>query len=561
MTAISVKFLILALLALPVACGGAGERYGANVVQSPFGAYLAAAHASRQRDYDAASRFYEAAAERDPENALLIERAFFQSLAADRMDVAFDLARRLDALDDHRMARIALAVEALGEGRLTDARGLLAGGGFGAANAALADILESWALAGEGRAEEAIEILSRSRPGLFNGFHAFHRALIRDYSGDQEGARADFQDAIRGPAGVAAQRAYGIFLERTDPEEAKNFYRQILETAPGNALAAAGLDRIESSRTPAPAARTPQQGAALAFLNLGGALAGERALEAPLIYLNFATYLDDSLDHAHVLKGELFEREELWEQAIAAFERVSPASPFYGALRLTIARALDSLGRSDEAITLLSDHISNSDDDDPRAAIYLADLLRINERWEEAAAQYTAVLEDPRYADRVADYRIHFSRGIALERAGRWEEAEQDMLTALEQTPDDPFVLNYLGYTWVDRGENIERAFDMIRRALELEPHSGAITDSLGWAHYRRGDFDSAVRYLERAVELEVADPVIIDHLGDAYWRVGRKREAGFQWKRALELDPEPDLRARIEEKLESGLDVPLTTR
>jgi Flp pilus assembly protein TadD len=182
--------------------------------------------------------------------------------------------------------------------------------------------------------------------------------------------------------------------------------------------------------------------------------------------------------------------------------------------------------------------------------INLADLLRANERFSESADVMAPVL-----ASSAPDWRLFFARGVSLERAGRWKEAERDLKEALRLNPDEPELLNYLGYSWIDRNENLGEALEMVRRAVSQNPRSGAMVDSLGWAHYRLGDFPRAVQTLEQAVELEPGDPEINNHLGDAYWRVGRREEAGFQWRRVLTLDPDPRIRADAERKLSEGLD------
>jgi Flp pilus assembly protein TadD len=191
---------------------------------------------------------------------------------------------------------------------------------------------------------------------------------------------------------------------------------------------------------------------------------------------------------------------------------------------------------------------------DRDAAITQADLLRVNDRYAEAATVLDRLIAQE--GDK-PDWRLLYMRGVALERSGRWPDAEKDLTRALAQQPDEPELLNYLGYSWIDRGERLSEALDMVRRASEADPHSGAMVDSLGWAYYRLGEYNKAVEKLERAVELEPADPDINNHLGDAYWRVGRRTEARFQWDRVLSLQPTDELRQEAEGKLKSGLGAP----
>ncbi|MDD9876982.1 MAG: tetratricopeptide repeat protein, partial [Magnetovibrio sp.] len=183
----------------------------------------------------------------------------------------------------------------------------------------------------------------------------------------------------------------------------------------------------------------------------------------------------------------------------------------------------------------------------------LGDLLRRHERWPEAIDAYAAAIERVGTLSK-RNWRLLYSRGIALERAKRWPEAEKDFLKALEFEPDQPYVLNYLGYSWVDRGVHLERALEMIHNAVRRRPNDGYIIDSLGWVYYRLGNYPKAVLELERAVQIRPEDPVINDHLGDAYWRVGRELEARFQWQRSLSLDPDEKVEAEVLKKLKSGL-------
>ena len=189
--------------------------------------------------------------------------------------------------------------------------------------------------------------------------------------------------------------------------------------------------------------------------------------------------------------------------------------------------------------------------DDRDAAITRADLLRANERYAEAAAVLDRIIAEE---GEDADWRLLYMRGVALERAGRWPDAEKDLMRALKQQPEEPELLNYLGYTWIDRGERLDEALDMVRRASEANPRSGAMVDSLGWAYYRLGDYKNAVEKLERAAELEPSDPEINHHLGDAYWRVGRRLEAQFQWNKVLTLEPNAATKAAVESKIKTGL-------
>jgi tetratricopeptide (TPR) repeat protein len=187
------------------------------------------------------------------------------------------------------------------------------------------------------------------------------------------------------------------------------------------------------------------------------------------------------------------------------------------------------------------------------AALTLADLLRSKERYSDAVSAYDTALARVKTVEE-RHWPVYFGRGIVLERTKQWPRAEADMKKALELSPEQPYVLNYLGYSWIDQGLNLDAGMKMLKRATELRPDDGAITDSVGWAYYRLGQYDKAVEWLERASEQKGDDATIVEHLGDAYWHVGRFREARFQWERALNQKPDKDRVSVIQEKLANGL-------
>ena len=274
--------------------------------------------------------------------------------------------------------------------------------------------------------------------------------------------------------------------------------------------------------------------------------------EAALAYTRLAEYLRPGHDATQLLMGEVFELQGLPSEAITAYGRVAPESPLAWTARLRVATNLDSLDRGAEAIADL-EAMTAERPTRPDPWVTLGDVQRGAQQWAAAAAAYDKAIELSG-TPQARHWRLYYARGIAYERAQQWPRAESDFLKALELEPEQPYVLNYLGYSWVDQGINLSEALDMIESAVDQRPNDGFIVDSLGWAHYRLGDYREAVRHLERAVELEPDDPTINDHLGDALWQVGRAVEAEFQWRRALSLNPDEALAALIKAKLERGL-------
>jgi Flp pilus assembly protein TadD len=271
-----------------------------------------------------------------------------------------------------------------------------------------------------------------------------------------------------------------------------------------------------------------------------------------MVYTRLALDLRTDFPAAQVLLGDLLAADRHYDDAVAVYKAVDHASPFGWQARLALADSLNRTERTQEAVTLLDD-MSKERKGSADAPMMLGDILRSAERFEEASKAYEDAIA------RVGELKpqhwsLLYYRGITYERSKRWDQAEADFMKALEFEPDQPYVLNYLAYSWVDKGLNYDRALAMLNKAVEQKPEDGYIVDSLGWVYYRLGKYDLAVEQLERAIELVPQDPVINDHLGDAYWRVGRHNEARFQWRRALNLEPEKDQIAPIESKLEKGL-------
>jgi Flp pilus assembly protein TadD len=255
---------------------------------------------------------------------------------------------------------------------------------------------------------------------------------------------------------------------------------------------------------------------------------------------------------AQLLLADVLSAQNKPELSLSALAEIPQSSPYWWSARLRIAANLELLDRTDEAIDQLKE-MAAEEPTRAGADMQLGDLLRGKKRFTEAVEAYDEAVQRFAAAGMPERWSLYYSRGIALERSGQWPRAEADLRHALELKPDQPLVMNYLGYSWIDRGENLERGLQMIQKAVELRPEDGYIVDSLGWAHYRLGDYPSAVQYLEKAIELVPEDPTINDHLGDAYWQSGRPFEARYQWRRALQFGPQDDEIKPIQAKLDGG--------
>ena len=242
------------------------------------------------------------------------------------------------------------------------------------------------------------------------------------------------------------------------------------------------------------------------------------------------------------------------EEAIQYYRSIAQEEDLesYLEARRAVADLLEDDERVEEALhelqTLYNRH------EDIESLIQIGDIHRRAEDFKQAAKSYNKAAK-MLGTEIPADYwHLHYVRGMAYEQMDDWDKAEADLQTALSYQPDHPFILNYLGYAWADQGIKLQEALELIKKAVEIRPTDGYITDSLGWVLYRMERFEEAIPYLELAVELMPYDPVVNDHLGDAYWRVQRKREARFQWTRAKNHAEEDELKVEIESKLVNGL-------
>jgi tetratricopeptide (TPR) repeat protein len=347
--------------------------------------------------------------------------------------------------------------------------------------------------------------------------------------------------------------AAGLLHRSGQPAEAQRLLDGIANSGDDSALVVSGPAR--RAQAVSRGVSSPTDGMAEAYVSLAGSLRGQGSGDFVMVLAQLALRLRPGFAPALMLTADVLAEEKQEEQALAVLSRVSSDDPFAPLAVLRRAAILDKLDRPDEAAAVLR-RLADANPDLPQPAAHLGDLLRRRNRFAEAAAAYDQALSRvPRPG--VRDWPLFYSRAIARERAGDWPRAEADLLRALELSPDQPYVLNYLGYTWADQGRNLDRAKAMLLRATELRPQDGNIADSLGWALFRLGDLRGAVTWLEKAVELEPRSSVINDHLGDAYWAANRQREARFQWRRALNLEPEPEDTPKIEAKLRDGLPTP----
>jgi tetratricopeptide (TPR) repeat protein len=536
------------------------------------GNYLAALVANAARDTSAAAGFWREALRADPRNSELNERAFFAFLADGAMSDAFRAAERIVARDaSNGVAQLALAVRAIKNRQFQNARERLRSAGRGGSPDITATLLTAWAFAGAGEQGRAIEALERLRAvGGATTFRDYHAGLIHDLMGNPTEAQRRLKAAYEAdPNTLRVVDAWGrLQSRRGDVAGARETFERFDRLLPNHPVVREALGTLNRpgrpGAPPAALARSvgsAQEGAAEVLYGLAsiGSRDDDEATVV-IIYLRMALYLDPEHEMAILTLGDTLERIKQADDAIAAYDRMPRSSALRANADIQIGLALEALGRKDEAVAQLY-RVVASDPTNLEGLQALGGLFRSRKDFAKAAEYYERAIAQIGPPQR-HHWSLFYARGIAYERTKRWPLAEADLKKALELIPDSmpsnrALVLNYLGYSWVDQGVNLDQALPMLKRAVELKPRDGYIIDSLGWAYYRLGRYEDAVRELERAIEIRPADPVINDHLGDAYWKVGRRLEARFQWNHARDLNPDPEDLPKILRKIEHGLEEP----
>ncbi|HKA82104.1 MAG TPA: tetratricopeptide repeat protein [Xanthobacteraceae bacterium] len=523
---------------------------------SASGSFLAARHAGGQKDAAAAASYYRAALRGDPRNNELLGRAFLAVLANGEVDEAVKLAERVLQIDKtDRIARLVIGVRAIKQKQYPVARRELQQSIRGPITDLAATLLQAWTMASPTEAKAATDSIDRlAGADWYALFKDLHAALILDLAGQRKDAAKRYERAYKLDAtALRVVQSYGSFLSRqgSGPEALKVF-ATFEEALPRHPLVLEAVAEVKAGRKLPLMIDTPQAGAAEVLYGLGAALGRRGGEDLGLIYLQLALYLAPSHPLALLALGDLYESMKKPELANKTYERVPLNSPLQRNAQIQLSLNLDTLEKTDEAKASLEKLIA-ANPTDLEAIMALGNVLRGRKQFAECADVYSKGVDTIAKPEK-SNWVIYYFRGICLERAKQWAKAEEDLKKSLELYPDQPHVLNYLGYSWIDQGVNLDDGMRMIKRAVEQRADDGYIVDSLGWAYYRLGNMEEAVKQLERAVELKPEDPTINDHLGDAYWRVGRVLEARFQWSHARDLKPEPEDLEKIQAKLKSGL-------
>lgn len=555
------------LAAMLVATVGVLPAMGAMAAQgatdrpsltSATGSYLAGRFAQHQDDWGAAALFMAHALSADPGDLALLRRTYLLKLGEGHVDAAIDLAKRLiDKDNDPQLAITLLASDNMARGKLNEADAMAARMPREGMGKYIGPLLDAWLAAARGNTDKALQALNPlSAASGFSALHDLHAALILDLGGRKDEAAERYAKVVDQEAPLRVVQIVGNFYERTGRKDAaRKVYEAFRSNNPDSLMIEPSLKALNEGKTAGPVVADAKQGLAESLFDLGSAIHHEGAEETALLFGRIALHLRPDLTLAQLMIGDIMESRDHHADALAEYKALEKDPVLGWSARLRAADALARLERTDDAIAALN-QLSAERPERTDASIRLGDLYRSAKRYDEAAAAYTRAL------DRIGTpeerhWVVLYARAMSYDKIDRWPDAERDLKAALALKPNEAYLLNYLGYSYVDRNINLDQAKGMIVKAVDLRPKDGYIIDSLGWALYRTGDFEGAVEKLERAVELKPTDATINDHLGDAYWRVGRRNEARFQWNRALRTADEDPLKEQIRAKLDQGLTDP----
>lgn len=513
------------------------------------GNYLAGRFAQRRQDWSAAHTYIGEVALRDNENPAMLQRAFLLSLGAGKFAQAERLARSINTQDPAAdVARIFLAGVALKNGDAKTAQAeidRLPDDGFGDFTKPL---LGAWALAAEGSFDAAIARLDAADQVGAEATFAFHRGMIADLAGKDQQAVDSYMTSMREGLSLHSALVIASYFDRHKaPQVSAKIYEgidRLFDVAP-----TLGVAPRPDQMTAKP---TVADGAALAVFDVASMLYDRRAHDSAQIYANLTQMLSPDMPFASLMLGDIAALAGQYDAALKHYTAITDASPLYWLSRLRVAEVYEVSGDLTRAAHVLGVLATEKRTQLP-SLVALGDIYRRQNDLPNARKAYDdALAVAPDKADIKAP--ILFSRGMTVTRMGEWDAAEKDLLAALELQPENATLLNFIGYSWMERDKNPDQAFDYIRRAMALKPDDGYILDSYGWALHRRGDTKAGIEWLEKAVAAVPGDATILDHLGDAYWFAGRVTEAQFQWQRARDLTQDHAFRNGVDAKLRDGL-------
>lgn len=535
----------------------AETKYFNNLMASKgSGHYLAGQEAHRRKDWESAGDYIDRLMARDSDNLDLKRQAMIIAMEGGRSNRAISLADALlEKQEGEDRDLLAILFQSLDQFEKEDylkAQEILSTIGPNNPVAFIVPVLDLWAETAQG--------VFVTENMTNNPFYLNHFLLAGQYLNRTQQAldiaKEDIDNVHRDVRDL--EKTGDIFYLLGDEDIAVSLYQRFLDSGYQHSGISEKLKETEEKKSiesllSVESISSPKEGVALVFYDMAQILYREGNDESSTIFAQMALHLDPHLVPARMMIASILSQYEQYGEAIKTLEKIDTEHDLYLDAQRKIADIYSLEERNDEAIAILKNLYEANDDID--SLIQIGDIYRYEDSYEKAAKNYSqAIKEWEESEDKI--WYVFYTRGMMYERMKKFEKAEKDLKKALEFRPNHPYILNYLGYSWVDRNMNIEEALELLKKAVKMRPDDGYITDSLGWAYYKMEDFETAIKYLEKATQLLPYDATVNDHLGDAYWNVGRKTEAKFQWQRAYNYSEEGDeeLKLAIEEKLKNGL-------
>lgn len=536
------------------------------------GSYLAGRFAQHQQDWDAAQSYMNTVLHHDADNILLRERAFLLSLGAGNYSAAKEMANNLvpavsakESAQGNNLALVFLVCDALRDNNYNQALlylGRLPAEGLGQYTKPL---LTAWTLAGQGKKAEALKTLEGSTAPDDLTYH-MHAGMIEEMTGDTVAAEKHYKNVVERGLTLHSALMIANFYERHERTDMANAIYSALEKTYPFSPAAKEISGTKATNLSGKNASLPQhvirpaEGAAIALFDIATLLYEKHAYDSTQIYTSLVRFLQPESPLAKLMMGDLAALQTHYTKAVEQYQTIGKTSPVYWMAQMRIAEVYEADGQIEQAVTQLKS-LTLLPQTRLQSLLAMGDLYRRHDRFENAVTAYNQALEG------VTEYRAGhwttlYARGMALEKLNQWDKAEKDLLTALNLQPNNPEILNFIGYSWANKGVHLDKALEYTKRAAAQKPDDGYILDSYGWTLFRTAHYQDAVRQLEQAVTLVPNDSTILDHLGDAYWQAGRENEARFQWKRATDLSSDHSFKDSILQKIQHGIAiVPLTAR
>lgn len=551
------------LLWAGAACAASGAQAALSKpsvrVGEGYREYVLGRYAWSNEQIGDAARYFALALQADGEDSELLKRTFELALASGDTKVAVKLAQELLKADpQNTTAELTLIAQEFRDRNYKEAEersGSLSSGGV---EAVLSPLLKAWAALGQGDKARALSLVADNDDvGVTRSYRQEHAGHIKWLTGDIQGALSDYQALIAtlGTGGARLKIAAAAAAQKAGrSDQAAQFLDVSTLRDPHPRLIPATRQLQANQPITSPVGKV-SDGVAELFLRASVDLSQEKPTPLSLIFARLATMLRPDLDEASLLSAEVLRSTKNYSAAMAALSSIAPSSPLIIQANVLRAQVLLDDGKVEEGVALLK-RLADSTPDTVGVWVELGDAYRRQNKAADAARAYDLAISKLKQAPQKEDWSLFYLRGVAYEQIKRWDLAEPDLRRALTLNPGEPNVLNYLGYSMLDRHLNLEEAKAMLERAVAQRPGDGTIVDSLGWAYFVSGNYDEAVKYLEQAIAAEPGEPTINEHLGDAYWKVGRTFEARYRWQAALDSDPEEKQSMRIARKLDLGLDV-----